>query len=136
MKITVNRSSVCMGDDINDHERMVELKDGASCRDLLDFLRSSGFFACVSGNNVVWVLTAGGVCILVYYTKTGRVSQLIPETRLARICEKGKLHFNYYCSPANWRSVIESCFISSDPLIKRDVWLAECDYCDRLNGKQ
>lgn len=92
MKITVDRSSVCMGDDVSSHERTVVLDDRASCLDLFNMLRGSGFFANVSGNDVVWVLTAGSVCVLAYYTKTGRVLQLTIETRLAEICGMGKLN--------------------------------------------
>ncbi|MDE7231383.1 MAG: hypothetical protein K2N56_12975 [Oscillospiraceae bacterium] len=108
MKITVDRDSVCMGDDVNSHVRTVVIDDGASCGDLLKMLRGSGFFANVSGNDVVWVLTAGSVCVLAYYTKTGRVLQLISETRLSGICGLGKLNFKYYTSPEKWEQIQRS----------------------------
>lgn len=104
MKITVDRSSVCMGDDAENHERTVELDGSADCLDLFNMLRGSGFFASVSGNNVVWVLTAGSVCVLAYYTRSGRVTKLIDKTRLAEICGMGKLKFLYYSSPEQWEA--------------------------------
>lgn len=104
MKITVDRSSVCMGDDADSHERTVVLDDRASCLDLFNMLWGSGFFASVSGNNVVWVLTAGSVCVLAYYTKSGRVTQLISKTSLAEVCGMGKLKFLYYSSPEQWEA--------------------------------
>ena len=134
MKITVNRSSVCMGDDVDNHERTVEIDGKASCFDLLKMLQNNGFFAYVSGNNVVWVLKAGDDrCILAYYTKSDRVSLLTDKLKLAEVCKIGKLNFDYCSSPSKWRLVIESYYIDKDTSVKREVWLRECKYCDELN---
>ena len=108
MKITVDRDSVCMGDDVDSHKRTVVLDDGASCGDLLRMLQGSNFFSNVSGNDVVWVLTAGDTYVLAYYTKTGRVSQLIAETSLAEVSGMGTLNFKYCTSPEKWEQIQRS----------------------------
>ena len=108
MKIIVDRSSVCMGDDVESHERTVDIEDSSHAVHLLSMLCRSNFFADVSGNNVVWVLMAGDHPILAYYTRTGAVSRLASEQKISDIRKFGKLSFSYYSSPEKWESVIKS----------------------------
>ncbi|MDE7361198.1 MAG: hypothetical protein K2N38_04630 [Oscillospiraceae bacterium] len=99
MKITVDRDSVCAGDDIFPHKKTYELPDNADCRDLLAVLKADGFFASVSGNDVVWALTVGST-VFAYFTKSGRcVSR--GGIRLSALGHS-TLKFTYYTSPDAW----------------------------------
>ncbi len=126
MKITVDRASVCMGDDMFSHERTYELPGNADCQDLLKTLRADSFFASVSGNNVVWVLTAGDSYVFAYYTKTERYVQYLPEKSLAEICAMGKPKFSYYTSPSAWKRAMERLFGGGGH------WREEIKYCESL----
>lgn len=132
MKITVDRAAVCMGDDMESHKTTVVLGDGASFKELIGLLRGGGFFASVSGNNVVWVLTADGGCVLAYYTKTERISMLRSDVKLSELCEMGGLFFKYYCSLSAWKSAIEGYYIEKDRLVSHVAWRGECEYCDTM----
>lgn len=101
MKVTVDRASVCAGDDVFPHKKTYELPDSANLRGLLEVLKADGFFASVSGNDVVWELTAGDT-VFAYFTKSGRcVSH--GDIRLTALGH-GTLKFNYYTSPDAWES--------------------------------
>lgn len=98
MKVTVDRASVCAGDDVFAHKKIYELPDGADCRDLLKVLKADGFFASVAGNDVVWALTVGDT-VFAYFTKSGRCVWR-GDIRLSALC--GTLKFGYYTSPEAW----------------------------------
>lgn len=101
MKVTVDRASVCAGDDVFPHKKTYELPEGADLRGLLKVLKADGFFASVSGNDVVWELTAGST-VFTYFTKSGRcVSR--GDIRLSALCS-GTLKFSYYTSPDAWEN--------------------------------
>lgn len=100
MKVTVDRASVCAGDDVFPHRKTYELPDNADCRDLLKILKSDGFFASVSGNDVAWELNVGGT-VFAYFTKSGRcVSR--GDIRLSALGDS--LRFAYYTSPDAWEN--------------------------------
>ena len=101
MKITVDRASVCAGDDVFPHKKTYELPDNADLHGLLKVLKADGFFASVSGNDVVWELTVGNT-VFAYFTKSGRcVSR--GDIRLSALGH-GALKFAYYTSPDAWES--------------------------------
>lgn len=101
MRVTVDRASVCAGDDVFPHKKAYELPDGADLRDLLKVLKADGFFASVSGNDVVWELNASST-VFTYFTKSGRcVSR--GDTRLSALGDS--LRFAYYTSPDAWENI-------------------------------
>lgn len=72
-EIKVNRASVCMGDDIDDHSMTIKLRRSCTIKGLIEILESYNFFAKVYGNNVAWTLTLSEHEIATYYTKSGKV---------------------------------------------------------------
>lgn len=104
MKVTVDRASVCAGDDVFPHKKTYELPESADLHGLLKVLKADGFFASVSGNDVVWELTVGNT-VFAYLTKSDRcVSR--GDIRLSALgC--GTLKFSYYTSPLEWKAAIE-----------------------------
>lgn len=104
ISFTVDRSSVCMGDDMESHAVGYTMSDGADLVALFEQLKQDGFFPSIQGNNVVWVLTNGESCVFSYFTKTGRVFPDISGRKIANILPPdGRLYFAYYTSPANWK---------------------------------
>lgn len=104
ISFTVDRSSVCMGDDMESHAGGYTMSDGADLVALFEQLKQDGFFPSIQGNNVVWVLKSGGSCVFSYFTKTGRVFPDISGRNIADILPPdGRLYFAYYTSPANWK---------------------------------
>lgn len=108
--VCFSRDSVCAGDDCFDNSRRLHLDDDARWERIVPLLKEDHFFACVSGNDVVWVMeNADGEEILAYYTKADRVVCRSEKAAVAQICSGSrKLHFKYYSSRKNRRTAIES----------------------------
>lgn len=86
MNIKINRDSVCIGDDIDNHSISVFMDNDASYDKLFNVLKEKRYFPSVSGNNVVWVLTAKHYeCIFPYFTKTEKLSMGLSEKCLRKI---------------------------------------------------
>lgn len=100
MKITVDRGSVCAGDDMFTHEKTYELPDSADLRDLLKLLKADGFFASVAGNDVVWALTVHDT-VFAYYTKSGTC---VSRGDIWLSALGGSLRFAYYSSQSAWEN--------------------------------
>lgn len=71
--VKINRESVSMGDDINDHSIIIKLRKSYTIKRLIQILESHNFFANVYGNNVAWTLTLNKNEIATYYTKSRKV---------------------------------------------------------------
>lgn len=97
-----------MGDDMESHERTVEIDENSFAVPLLSKLCKTDFFPEVAGNNVVWVLMAGDHPILAYYTRERKITRQAHEQKISDILKFGKLKFIYFSSPEKWESVIKS----------------------------
>lgn len=56
VKVTINRASVAMGDDVYNHEITIDTPATINLKFLFDDLVEADYFPKVEGNNVVWVL--------------------------------------------------------------------------------
>lgn len=71
-RLIIDRESVCIGDDVEDHRITMDVGDEMDFRQLLSRLRSIGYFPYVHGNDVVWVMVYGDDTELIaYQTKDG-----------------------------------------------------------------
>lgn len=132
MNIKVNRDSVCLGDDIDDHSKIFCLNDDATYEDLYKLLIREKYFPSISGNNVVWVLTTKECfCIFSYFTRTNKFSMGLSEKQLKNILKcSSDMFFKYYTNPLKWREKIFSMYQGDTYSMWRDGWLDEYKYCD------
>ena len=133
--ITINRDSVCAGDDVFDHRQTVELRDDATPKDLFKALKKRHFFPMIDGNNVVWVLTnrKHPFWIFSYFTRREKLFQTDPALPLSFLDDGSGLFFlKYYASPAKWKERILQEYGDDSYSRWRDGWDSEIKYCDQL----
>lgn len=137
MKIRVNRQSVCMGDDVDDHSKVYELEETATYEDLFNSLKKDKYFPSVSGNNVVWVLTTSKTfCIFSYFTLREKFSTGLTEKKLQKICDSSdEVYLRYYSNPKRWKEKIYSMYNGDEYTMWRDGWMEEIKYCDYISDK-
>ncbi len=109
MLIKINRDSVCLGDDINDHSTTYLIDENTRFSDIFSDLIEQGYFPKVSQNNVVWTLTCDNNDIVSWMTDDNQMLSCIPlngglqsEAYLLNIqyfINIKKIHFKYYSSP-------------------------------------
>lgn len=130
MELIINRESVCLTDDVENHKRTFVLSDKATYEELFKKLLEEKFFPYISGNNVVWVLTSKQHSTLFsYYTLTGKI--LERQKCLNEICgEEKKLLFRYYSSPSRWKDCITESYHGNISDMWKDDVMEECKYCD------
>lgn len=130
ISFTVDRTSVCMGDDTESHKIECTVSEDADLAALFEKLKSVGFFPSIQGNNVVWVLTSGNNCVFSYFTKTERVFPDIPGRKISEILTPcNHLYFSYCTSPANWKKYILKI---SDVEVRSE----EIEHCDFLTEEK
>ena len=135
MNITINRDSVCAGDDVFDHQQTVELRDDATVKDLFKALKKRHFFPKIDGNNAVWVLTnrTHPFWIFSYFTRHEKLFQSDPALCLSFLDDgSGLFHLKYYASPAKWKERILQEYGDDSYSRWRDGWDSEIKYCDQL----
>lgn len=72
MDIMINRQSVCMGDDVEDHALTYTIGPDTKFSDVFQDLIEQGYFPNVSGNDVIWTLFCGKDDLISWKTKIGR----------------------------------------------------------------
>lgn len=135
MKVIIERSSVCMGDDcLAPHARTYTLNDDATYMDLFECVKKDDYLPYVHAHNVVWVLTNEHYdCIFSYFTKTDKFSLGLSEKLLKVICkDSNKLVFKYYSSPGKWKDSIYRMYNNDKYAMYKDGWSEEIKYCDFL----
>jgi hypothetical protein len=135
MQIIINRSSVCAGDDIQDHSKIYDLSDDVTYEDIFNRIIQDRYLPNISGNNVVWVLMTKdeNTCIFSYFTQTNYFSAGLAEKKIKKICkDDNKLFFKYFSSPLKWKEYIYAMYKGESYALWRDGWLDECEYCDYI----
>lgn len=132
MEVIINRESVCLGDDINDHMKTYILSDDVTYEELFQKIMGDRYIPSVSGNNVVWVLASNSCkCIFSFFTRTNKIRMGIVEKRLSVICRNNnQLLFRYFSSPIKWKEYIRKMYDDDSYTMWRDGWLDELGYCD------
>lgn len=134
IQIKVNRESVCMGDDVQDHTQIYELDEDATYEDLFYELKRDNYFPSVYGNNVVWILTLQEYpCIFSYYTLFNKFIKGLSVKELKVICrESNEFYLRYYSSPQKWKCKIYSLYNGDVYTMWHDGWGEEIEYCNKL----
>lgn len=73
MNITINRQSVCAGDDVTDHTFTYEINSKTSYSELFMYLINRRYFPTVSGNDVVWVMCCDAEDLVAWKTKENKL---------------------------------------------------------------
>lgn len=102
-RLIIDRESVCIGDDVEDHRITMDVGDEMDFRQLLSRLRSIGYFPYVHGNDVVWVMVYGDDTELIaYQTKDGceytTFLDAVPLIASWLDDKEGKFCFRYFSS--------------------------------------
>jgi hypothetical protein len=136
MNIKINRSGVCMGDDVADHNRTYQMDKNSTYEDLFKVLIDDSYFPSISGNNVVWVLTSKHYeCIFSYFTRTNKMIPISSEKSLYKLYyDNGDLSdgfmLRYYTSPKAWKEKIYEMYNGNMHELWHEGWLKELEYCD------
>lgn len=100
MKITVCRDSVCMGDDVFDHTIQYSIPETATFLDVFRDLIRQGYFARVTGNNVVWTMVWNGEDLMSWKTADNILfSHTAAEAPIAATQGQAAFRFRYFSSP-------------------------------------
>jgi hypothetical protein len=121
--ITVDRDSVCAGDDFESHERSFAAPLNAPVPELIQLAINACVLAEIAGGNATWIVEAGGydgkpIAVVAQQWKEPRL--LVPETATAEGIfdgHKPKLFFKYW-SQANPDAVFDA-LASNRPLPNR-----------------
>lgn len=110
LNITVNRDSVCLGDDCLDHRKKYKISKDATYIDLFNLIKEDKYLPNISGNNVVWVLKNSEYpCIFSYLTFDDKLIKNIEEESLTLICKNDKnLTFEYFCNKERWKEYMDN----------------------------
>ncbi|MDL2276396.1 hypothetical protein LJC02_01960 [Breznakia sp. OttesenSCG-928-G09] len=136
MNIIVNRDSVCLGDDMENHSRKYSFAGDATYEDLFNRIKQDQYFPSIAGNNVVWVLTTKNFsCIFSYFTKTNKFSMGLSEKKLNKLFSSNdEVHLKYYSSPTKWKKAIMELYNNDSYSLWRDGWKEEIEYCDYVDN--
>lgn len=132
MEIIIDRSSVCMGDDVESHAKQYVFSDTATYEDLFREILDNRYLPSIAGNNVVWVFGSDEYfCIFSYFTRTGKMNPGLTEKRLSEICKNSnRLVFKYFSSPMRWKMCIEDRYKGDTYTMWKEGWEEELKYCD------
>lgn len=138
LKLKINRDSVCLADDINNHEKVYEVDDNATYEDLFNLLKSDHYCPTVFGNNEVWVLTSQHCnCIFSYFVKTNKLSRGLSESSLESVCgDFFNVFLKYYSSPLKWKEHIYKMYNGDEYSLWKYGWRKEIEYCDYVESKK
>ncbi|GMB00006.1 hypothetical protein [Pelosinus sp. IPA-1] len=74
MKIFIDRDSVCMGDDVEEHAFDIEVDDDFDFTELFRYIININYFPEISGNDVIWTMEYGkGTEIATYQTVNNKI---------------------------------------------------------------
>jgi hypothetical protein len=130
--IFINRSSVCMGDDIEDHKVTIEISKEITFSELFNKLIKKNYFPGIFGNNVVWALLYDNDDIVSWITKENKLfTHFIgaePTIYSYENYYKKSIFFKYYTSPLIRAEYIFKKFDGKHFYIMREGFIKEYEY--------
>ena len=130
MDIKISRSSVCMGDDVEDHTIIYPIQASDRFSDVFRDLIQRGYFPSVSGNNVIWTLFCGKDDLITWKTKENRfysrfIAEEPPILSVRRWATEAAISFRY-CSHSIMRArYIYRRFGGDTYLMRQEGFLSE-----------
>lgn len=102
--VKVNRQSVCMGDDADNHSTTYTIEETTTFSRLFQDLISQQYFPRIYRNDVVWVLHCGEDDLVSWKTKENKLYSRFVTEELAILKVKRwrnitDIHFSYYSPP-------------------------------------
>jgi hypothetical protein len=130
--IFINRSSVCAGDDIEDHKINIETSKEITFSELFNKLIKENYFPGIVGNNVVWTLLYDNDDIVSWITKENKLFHhfIGDEPTIYSYGEniERSIFFQYYTSPLIRAEYIFKKFNGKHFHIMRDGFIKEYEY--------
>ena len=82
LRISIDRDSVCAGDDIDSHRIELEFDEKATIQDLINKIKKINYLAQISGGKATWILMKQGNEIAVLAQQWRNAKYLISEKTL------------------------------------------------------
>jgi hypothetical protein len=97
--ILINRESVCMGDDCENHELKIKINESTTLRELIINLINMRYLASIAGGKAVWVLKFHTQLLAVIAQEWNKPQYLVNANikvyDLLNTCDKPELFFEY-----------------------------------------
>ncbi len=104
LTILVNRDSVCMGDDVDDHQISIHIDENMNFEELFRLLIDNRYLPNIHGNDVVWVLSHKDEELLSYVTLFDKMyscfTNCMPRVS-SKIHSNEIIYFKYFSSKLN-----------------------------------
>lgn len=100
MRITLNRDSVCAGDDMEVHKTSIDLEASATLDTLIEKLQGVAYLANVSGGEATWIICASGKPIGVAAQQWSHAKLTVPgDSTVGQVLagDEPELSFRYWC---------------------------------------
>lgn len=131
MEIKINRQSVSMSDDENDHIITYTVSESTKFSDIFKELIKQKYFPTVSGNNVVWTMFCGEEDLISWNTQKEKLCSRFIFSEPTIISMKrfalSNIHFRYYSSPIKRAEYIFRMFNGSKFHIWHEGFINEYD---------
>ncbi|MBD5465017.1 MAG: hypothetical protein HDR22_04245 [Lachnospiraceae bacterium] len=129
MEITINRQSVCMGDDIEDHAITYTIDSSTRFSGIFQDLIKERYFPSIAGNDVVWTLVCGKDDLMSWKTKEDKLySRFVfeePAILSVKRWRTAAIYFRYYSPPIKRAQQIFKMFGGSKFHIGHEGFMAE-----------
>lgn len=129
MKITINRQSVCMADDVNDHTLTYAINSYSKYSEIFEDLIHRGYFPNIFGNDVVWTLFCNNEDLISWKTKEDALYNrfVTEEPTVLKINRWAMtpIYFRYYSPPLKRAQYIFQTFNGSEFHIWHEGFMAE-----------
>lgn len=103
MNIAINRQSICMADDIDDHTTTYTIHTTTKFSDIFQDLIRQNYFPHITGNDVIWTLLCGEDDLITWKTKEDRIYHrfIFEEPLILNVKRWANtpINFKYYPSP-------------------------------------
>ena len=104
IEVMIDRDSVCMGDDVDDHRIFYTIDKASTFSSLFKTLIDRNYFPHVAGNDVVWTLVVNDEDIASFKTAEGKIYTRFIDKEPNILAVKrwqaiDHIRFHYYSSP-------------------------------------
>ncbi len=113
MDITINRQSVCMGDDVDVHAITFAINQDSTFSSIFHKLIAQRYFPSIIGNDVVWVLNCGQDDLIAWKTKENKFYTRFVTTEPKILGVK------------RWQSISDIYFTYYSPTLRRAKYIFE-----------
>jgi hypothetical protein len=101
MKIRLNRSSVHPGDDIDSHEKLIDVSDSTTLHEFMSNFMNHFPLPGIWGGQATWILEGNKILAVLAQQWAGPKYFVLHETLVSELIERdakyrGELHFHYW----------------------------------------